>query len=178
VRGSLQPGMSIDEIIILITKHFKTSVNHNSKFCYQESLEHIDVAKVIRLETNHYRQYYDFFMALHTDAKPDSWLEEYFSDICRSGFAFGIFDNAKLVCVSDVPDMPYLSDECQEIGINTLKDYRCCGYAKAVAHASARAIVSNGKCPQWSCAADNGASAKLARNLGFMKLADVVTVGV
>lgn len=39
-------------------------------------------------------------------------------------------------------------------------------------------IIKGGKCPQWSCSADNIASARLAEKIGFIKLSDVLTLTI
>ena len=77
-----------------------------------------------------------------------------------------------------MPDMPYMQDKVQEIGINTLSEYRCKGYAKSVTLSCIKAIIEKGKCPLWSCSTHNTASERLAYSVGFRKLADVLTLGI
>ncbi len=71
-----------------------------------------------------------------------------------------------------------MPDEVQEIGINTLSDYRGKGYATVLCQSCANEIIKNGKVPQWSTAIDNVVSQKLAERVGFVKLADVITVTI
>jgi predicted GNAT family acetyltransferase len=74
--------------------------------------------------------------------------------------------------------MPYMSDEVQEIGINTLSNYRGRGYATIACQGSINEILKNGKIPQWSTSITNIASQKLAEKLGFVKLGDVITLTI
>ena len=74
--------------------------------------------------------------------------------------------------------MPYMENEVQEIGINTISDFRgkCCAVQSAIV--CAENIIKSGKCPQWSCSADNTASSRLAEKVGFTKLSDVLTLTI
>lgn len=68
--------------------------------------------------------------------------------------------------------MPYLPDFIQEIGINTLPDYRGPRYTQLAATACLQSILSSKKCPIWSCEP----SRRLTSSIGFKKLADVLTI--
>ena len=83
-----------------------------------------------------------------------------------------------MVSCTDAPDMPYMEDKVQEIGINTLPQSRRKGYAADACKLCAEMIIQSGKCPIWSCDAGNTASTFLASKIGFDKLADILTLSV
>lgn len=113
-----------------------------------------------------------FFKDCHPQVTDTVWVPAYFAQIAQSGCGFGRWEDGRLVCANDLPGMPYLADQVQEIGINTHPAFRRRGFAIQVCRAAARAMVGRGKCPCWSCAADNEASAALARRVGFAPLGD------
>lgn len=176
IKGKIHYGMSVNEVAIILKGTMNTSIGHSIKFCYSEVPGDIDTSMVDQLNNSHYEQYLEFFLTQHKNVNTDIWLKEYFYRICKNGYAFGIFQNSQLVSVSDAPDMPYIKEMAQEIGINTLKAYQGKGFAKSVVLACIKAIIGQGKCPQWSCSNTNTASELLAYRVGFRKLADVLTI--
>ena len=120
--------------------------------------------------------YHDFFLRCHPLCKDTDWLETYFLQAVNQKLCWGIFDEGQLVCCSDVPTMPYLADKVQEIGIQTLVGYQRRGYALDVCLACAEQILRLEKCPMWSTSADNIASQRLAKRVGFAPYAQVITV--
>ena len=94
------------------------------------------------------------------------------------GLCFGEMADGKLVCANDLPTMPCLPGQVQEIGINTHPEYRQQGLARRVCLTCAHAMVARNICPQWAAAADNVASEHLAYSLGFGKLAEIVTLSL
>lgn len=177
LKSKIQLGMTAEEVSSIIKNLQNITVNHSMKFCLNEIPVNIDTSKVIRLNGSHYKQYLEFFKTQNKNANTDGWLKDYYKDVCRNGYAFGYFMNDKLVSAVDAPDMPYMHDKVQEIGINTLSEYRGKGYAKAVTLSCLKAILEKGKCPQWSCSATNMSSEILAYRVGFRKFADVLTIG-
>ena len=69
-----------------------------------------------------------------------------------------------------------MSNEVQKVGINTLQECRGKGYATDACMKCIEEMLKNGKVPQWSTDINNIASQKLAEKVGFVKLADVITV--
>lgn len=57
-----------------------------------------------------------------------------------------------------------------------MMEYRGKGYAVAACAKCIKEIMKNGKVPQWSTDINNVASKRLAERIGFIKLADVITV--
>jgi predicted GNAT family acetyltransferase len=88
-----------------------------------------------------------------------------------------IVDNL-VVAATDAPFMPYMENEVQEIGINTLNEYRGKGYAKAVCIAAINSLLKQNICPLWSTMAGNIASERLAYSIGFKKYAEILTVSI
>lgn len=178
IKLEIYPGIKTQEMAHIIESIFNTKVKSSIKFCYDNLPDNIDFGDVVNLCDTDYPMYLEFFRTQYPNAKVEGWLEEYFNDMSKKGIVFGIFQNNKLVSATDAPDMPYMDDKVQEIGINTLPEYRCYGYAKLVTLACIKAIIEKEKCPQWSCATSNVASEKLAYGTGFKKLADVLTISI
>lgn len=178
IKDKIQSGMTVDEVAIIMETGLNTPVGRIIKFFYNEIPDNTENTNAVQLSDNHYYQYHKFFMTQYKSANADGWLEEYFHNINRNGYAFGIFEDNKLICVSDAPSMPYMHDKVQEIGINTLPEYRGKGHAKSVALSCIKAIIASDRCPQWSCAASNIASERLAYSVGFHKFADILTLSI
>lgn len=178
IKDQIQPEMTADQVAVIMEVALNVPIGRSIKFCYNQIPSDIDTTNVVQLTDDHYHKYLEFFMTQHRNGSPEGWLEEYFYDISRNGYVFGVFENDKLVSVTDAPDMPYMQDKVQEIGINTLSEYRCKGYAKSVTLSCIKAIIEKGKCPLWSCSTHNTASERLAYSVGFRKLADVLTLGI
>ena len=57
-----------------------------------------------------------------------------------------------------------------DIGVNTLGEYRCRGFASAVASVVARAQQQAGRIPVWSTGDFNSASLRVAQKVGFLEV--------
>jgi len=147
---------------------------HSIKYVFEKALVHQTNAR--KLSTSDYSQYLALFRENNPNCGDTGWLKDYFDDITSLGLCFGVFDNGILASCTDAPGMPYMSEQVQEIGINTRQAYRQKGYAADACAACVNEILRCGKCPQWSTSIDNRASQKLAAKIGFIKLADVFTV--
>jgi predicted GNAT family acetyltransferase len=90
-------------------------------------------------------------------------------------FNHGIILGSKLVSATDAPDM---QESVQEIGINTLKDYRGKGYARAACISLINELLSRNICPLWSTGENNIAPDRLAKSIGFEKLAGILTINI
>ena len=178
IKKKVNSSMTAKEVVNAIEESFNVHLERHIKFYYDKLPGYIGNTKVVKLCHNDYPEYLKFYKTQNPNSKADDWLEEYFYDICKSGLAFGSFQDNKLVSVTDAPDMPYIKNKVQEVGINTLSEYRGKGYAKAVTLECIKSIIEKGKCPQWSCAATNTSSEKLAYSVGFRKLADVITISI
>lgn len=178
IKNLIHSGMIYSEITSILEEVFNSRVGSNIKFYYDKLTRNIDTTNVIKLSTVDFPRYLEFFLAQYPNANIDDWLEHYFSDITKSELSYGISLGNKLVSVTDAPSMPYMEDKVQEIGINTLLEYRGKGFAQSVSLAAIKSIIEKGMCPQWSCYISNTASEKLAYKIGFKKLANVLTVSV
>jgi hypothetical protein len=126
---------------------------------------------IVTLSKSDYRLFLDFTLARGVS----EWegMREYFEKISAAGYCIAKMAGGKVVSLSDTPDMPYLADQVQEVGINTLPGYRRRGYAREVTSACVLKILADGKCPQWTANISNFASHKLAFSLGFKYFGDL-----
>ncbi|GHV13182.1 hypothetical protein FACS1894219_07580 [Clostridia bacterium] len=178
LRNKLVPEMLPDEILRIMRDTFGAETGHNVKYLF----ECVTTSKnnTLTLSDKDFGHYLEFFKAVHPGF-PDSdtdWLEEYFAGMVLDKTCVGVFADDKIVSCTDAPEMPYIPDKVQEIGINTLEAYRGKGYASSVCAKCAENIIANGKVPQWSTQISNIPSQKLAEHIGFKKYADVLTLKV
>ena len=62
----------------------------------------------------------------------------------------------------------------QEIGINTLQEYRGQNYATECCKLCIEKILQKGKTPLWSTSISNIASQKVAEHVGFLKFGEYI----
>jgi predicted GNAT family acetyltransferase len=98
--------------------------------------------------------------------------------MASKNYCHGIIPDNRLVSATDAPDMPYMRESVQEIGITTLKEYRGKGYARAACISLINELLPRNICPLWSTGENNTASDALAKSIGFEKLADVLTINI
>ncbi len=151
----------------------KTPV-HGIKYQYCRRVPPKGIA--VKLDRNRYEEYLVFFKTLHPRLKEYDWLYEYYHEMVDQKACCGVFVDNFLVCCSDNPQMPYMSDQVQEIGINTLQQYRGMGYAKDTCALCVQSITEKGLCPQWSTEVGNGASQRLAERVGFSRYAEYIAL--
>ncbi|MDO4944946.1 MAG: GNAT family N-acetyltransferase [Ruminococcus sp.] len=154
----------VDEIISETSKRYKLKKMQLMIFG-GETAEQYGGAKV--LGGADYPLYEEFFRTAKPQADPDGWLYEYFTEKADKGYFSGYISNGRLVSVCETPDMPYMEEEIQHTGINTLQTERRKGYAKCTAALAAHNLIEKGVCPQWECEADNIASVELAKSIGY-----------
>lgn len=155
---------------------FLGRVRHRKVFYFHEFPSGIDCLDAVMLTKEDYGYYRDFFMTQNPHLSPDGWMEEYFGYLTDHELCFGLFEDDMLVSVTDSPFIPYIPDIITEPGINTLKEYRRKGYAKAVCAAYIKNALERNKVPIWTCRHDNMASVKLAESLGYLEFAELYTV--
>jgi len=154
-----------------LNKLFPAKVEHNIKFVFERQTAFSN-ENVISLSKDDYPVFLKFRLSLGSNVW-DS-MRAYFEKICESGYCLARMVDGVPVSVTDAPSMPFMQDEAQEIGVNTLPYYRRRGYAEEVVSACISRIISEHKCPLWSCNADNHASERLAYSLGFKKFCDLL----
>lgn len=157
-----------DKLIEEISKKYKLKEMKLMIFS-EEKVKQYGKAKI--LKDTDYPLYEQFFRTVKPQADPNGWLNEYFMGKVHKGYFAGYISNGKLVSVCETPDMPYMEDEIQHTGINTLQTERRKGYAKCTAALAAHNLIENGVCPQWECEADNIASVELAKSIGYKEYA-------
>ena len=171
---TLKFGLDIDNIKDSLFTSFGKKPNHNIKYVFSNLPVIQNSAKVLTL--NDYQAYLAFFKTNNPNCKDLSWLHDYFARMTESGTCCGVFIDNILVSCTDSPGMPYMQDKVQEIGINTLPEFRGKGYASLASIKSASQIINDGKCPQWSTSTNNFPSQKLAYRVGFNKLAETLAI--
>ena len=180
IKEKVSSQMTVSSFVSLLREEYGTEPRRGIKFVYaaQDRAGRQHAAGVRKLERTDFPLFYAFFTANNPGAKDTGWLKGYYEDIIGLGFVYGMVLDGKLISVTDLPSMPYMAGQVQEIGINTLKEYRGKGYAKAVCEACIGDLVNNGVCPMWSTGIDNAASEYLAYSLGFQMLAETVIVSL
>lgn len=176
IKSQITPTDSIHTIKLKLSQIFSANLNHHIKYCFNHIPE-IQL-KSRPLVSDDYPLYRNFFISNNPGCKNASWLQDYFMEMVQDNLCWGVFENNLLVSCSDAPGMPYMQEQVQEIGINTLSDYRKNGYAAHACIGMASALIDRRKCPQWSTDIDNIPSQKLAEKVGFVKFADLLTISL
>ncbi|MCL1787400.1 MAG: GNAT family N-acetyltransferase [Defluviitaleaceae bacterium] len=159
----------------VIGEVFDRRPKHAVKYVYRGAPPTVPAVEAKTLTAKDYADYEAFFLAAYPGSNVD-WLREYFNDMVQNQYCAGVYADGLLVSCADAPSMPYLPDKVQEIGIVTLDAYRGRGYASAACRQAAENIVQGGRYPIWSHAYKNAGSRMVAESVGFVKLADVLTL--
>ena len=152
-------------------------IGHSLKFSFNAFPHTLDTSQAVQLTHNDFPHYKLFFETQHPGFSTEG-LREYFESVAFRHYAYGIFQDNRLVSATDAPGIPYMSDLIVEPGINTLQGYRRRGYGRITAGAMVEYLLKNGKVPIWSCGVDNQASSRLAESIGYMKFADVLSLSM
>jgi hypothetical protein len=177
IKDKLEIGMPIEEISTVLGEAFLSKVKHNIKYLYTHH-KSAEGNPALKLSAHDCDAYLDFFKIANQNCKDISWVREYFLELVAKGYSYGVIKDGRLVSVTDAPDMPFMADLAQEIGINTLPLYQGNGYAKYACLSCVQAMLQAGICPQWSTTANNIASQKLAESIGFEKFFDNLSVTI
>ena len=176
LRTKLTTGQSVADVKELLSKVFECDIGHNVKFIFDQLPTEVVIDNVKTLTKTDYQDFETFFKTQHPSATDVSWLPEYFEEMVAENLCVAVYEGGKIVCCTDAPMMPYLENQVQESGVNTLPAYRKKGYAVIVCGQMITNVLANGKVPQWSTTIDNVGSGRLAERVGFKKLADVLTI--
>jgi hypothetical protein len=174
IKFDLNDNNEIEYIKNILEINFSLKVNHNIKYIYKNTVA--DESNAIALTRRHLELFLDFFKKNNPNCEDYSWVSEYFLGLTEKKYSHGIIANDILVSATDAPDMPFMSDYAQEIGINTLEEYRRKGFAKMACISMIKELLSKNICPMWSTGIGNTGSDKLAHSTGFEKYADVLTI--
>lgn len=172
--NNIKAGDKPEDIFSTIKDAYGVTPNKNIKFVFHH-LKHPNIL-MKELKLIDYPLYLQLFIKNNPKCKNTDWLYEYFQEGIKKRCSYGIVVDDLLIAATDAPDMPYMEGEVQEIGVNTLNEYRGKGYTKAVCVAAINSLLKQNICPLWSTMTGNIASEKLAHSVGFKKLADVITV--
>ncbi len=175
LRERIKRICAVDELKQIICNVFEIAPKHNIKYVYAE-MNPIDTCATI-LDKSHFQKFKAFFEECHNIVAGD-WLYEWYLDMIEDKLCCGWMVDDTLVSCTDAPDMPYMQDYVQEIGITTLKLYEGRGYGTQCCLQCISNILKNGKVPIWSTTADNSSSQRLAEKVGFTKLADILTITI
>lgn len=176
VKQQIKTLVTLDYLKQVLAQEFGDYFNHNIKYVFEKIPQRAVISRP--LEKAEYPKYHDFFTKNNPKCKNTKWLIDYFNEMVSEHLCCGVFVDGILVSCSDAPSMPYMQTDVQEIGINTLNEYKGKGYATDACITCANEIIGNGKCPQWSTTIENIASQKLAEKVGFIKLADVISISL
>ncbi len=133
IKKQIQTAGNVDEIKQVMVSAFGNRCCHSIKYVFDRPDKVRQATSYARnLVSAEYLQFKNFFTTNNPGCKETDWLETYFMGLVERHLCCGLFNQDLLVSCSDAPDMPYMSDEVQEIGINTLEPYRRKGYAAQV----------------------------------------------
>ena len=178
IREYFENNTDIDEFRKVVKERLGKHIQHDYKYVFSKLPSEIDLWQARQLTRKDYPAFLRFFANLYPNIEAETWLSGYFKKITAKGYAFGFYIGDELVSATDSPDMPYMKESVVEIGINTLPAHRNQGYAKTVFYAMLKYIISIQKVPIVSCTSSNIASQKLIESMGFIKLADVVSISL
>ncbi|MDR0287463.1 MAG: GNAT family N-acetyltransferase [Clostridiales bacterium] len=171
IKNKVTLGTTVAELNRIMNEAFSLKPEHKIKYIYS-CIKTDDKQFAKRLLISDYKLYLDFFKTTNPNCKDTSWVEDYFVEIVEKGYCHGVIINNLLVSVTDAPDMPFMSNKTQEIGINTLTSFRGKGYGKSACLSCIGEMIRTDICPQWSTVIDNIASQNLAVSIGFEKYFD------
>jgi RimJ/RimL family protein N-acetyltransferase len=175
IKEKLKDFMGVESLKEIFESVYEKKVEHIIKYIYKHIFE--KHKEITILDKEDYNRYLEFFKEIYK-INDYTWVKDYFLELAVKRYCHGIVIDNKLVSVTDAPDMPYMKEYIQEIGINTREEYRGRGYAKDVSLSFIKELLSKNICPIWSTAIDNIASDKLAKSIGFEKLADNLTISL
>lgn len=174
LKSEIHKPMPAEEVRKIMEKSFRQKACDSIKFVFESPREIPSAARV--LTEKDYRDYEDFWLKCNPGCSDTGWLKEYFEEMAQENMCIGVYVDGRIVSCTDAPGMPYMEEQVQEIGINTLKDYRGKGYASMACARCIREMTDRHKVPMWSTSTDNTASRRLAGKTGFAEYAEVISM--
>jgi GNAT superfamily N-acetyltransferase len=165
---------NVEHIKSILETNFSLIVEHSIKYVYKNEMA--VESNAIALTEKHLELFLNFFQKNNPNCEDYSWVDEYFLGLVKKKYCHGVIVGDILVSANDAPDMPFMSDCIQEIGITTLEEYRGKGYARMVCISMIKELLQKNICPMWSTGIGNIVSDKLAHSIGFEKYADVLAI--
>ena len=145
VKEILKADLSIQSIKEILGNKLNWTLGHSLKFYFDDISKVLNTSEATQLTLNEYDDYLVFFNTLNPNTKTNDWLYDYYNSIVDRRYCWGIYEDQKLVSVTDCPDIPYMNDIIVEPGINTLENYRKRGYAKIVTGVLIKFLLENNK---------------------------------
>jgi GNAT superfamily N-acetyltransferase len=173
VLGDVKEDLTSSQAVDHLKRAFPDACQ-GRKFVFRQLPKEIDSSQTVKLSQRDYPAFLKFHLELYAQPISMDWLKPYFDSLVERGYTFGIFVDHLLVSATDAPGMPFMDNQVVEIGINTRKNYRRRGYAKAAVAGMIQQLLRRGLVPMWSCAASNKASRALALSVGFQEMAQTL----
>lgn len=142
-------------------------------YCTSEFIRLFDCDGLRKLELTDIDAFVKMKLSMYPDCDPECLAKDVHRNI-QDGVAFGVFQNGFLVCAAEAPIVAHMQDEVEEIGVDTLPEYRGCGYGKAVVSNATQRSLELGRVPIYRCSAHNEPSVYLAKAIGYRKHADKI----
>lgn len=142
-------------------------------YCSPERCQLFQVQGCRRLEDSDVEAFVKMKLNLYPECDPECLARDIRRNI-RDGIAFGVFQKEKLVAASEAPGIGHMQDLIEEVGVDTLPEYRRRSYGKAVISSMTKAILDIGRIPIYRCNPKNEASVRLAKRIGYERYADII----
>lgn len=148
-------------------QHFR--IKEMYRMYKKESKNDIDISKVISINNEQKKEYFNSFKII----KDDVYKEKKWKEISKNNFLNGIIKDNKIVSMGYISDINY---GMGNIVIQTIEEYQNRGYGKMVVEKISQEALKNGVLPIYWVENKNIASIKLAESLGFKKVVDEIVV--
>lgn len=142
-------------------------------YCTPGNLRLFQVPECRKLRDSDIELYVKTKLDLYPECDRNSLVRDIQRNI-KDGIAFGVFQEGRLVSVSEAPAIGNMQDLIEELGVDTLPEFRRRGYGKAVISLMTKAILDVGRIPIYECSFKNEASIRLAKAVGYEKYADII----
>jgi len=180
-KKMLREGLTLSQIYTLKWRKLIGSLTPSKEtgalvyvlYCKPENLRLFHTPECRKLQGSDAVHYVRMKLDLYPGCDPKLLTKNIRRNI-RDGIAFGVFQEGKLVSVSEAPPIGHMQDMIEEVGVDTLLKYRRRGYGKAVISATTKAIFDIGRIPIYRCSSKNVASIRLAKTVGYEKYADII----
>lgn len=175
LKAAIDSTMSVKEIGQTLERIFQCEAGYGIKYAFRAMPVLLGSLEVKALTGEDYKEYERFFRRCNPNQNIE-WLREYFDEMALKRLCMGVFADGGLVSCTDAPQVPYMAEAVQEIGIHTVYEYRGRGYAAWACSKCMEELLNNHKVPLWSTSIDNTASRRLAEKIGFVELATEIHI--
>ncbi|MFA5561626.1 MAG: GNAT family N-acetyltransferase [Eubacteriales bacterium] len=178
LTGALTPTLPLEGLSECLCRIYEKQPRISVKYTYTDagaqpasSPQAGQPSEAVTLQPQDFADYLQFFTTVFphlTEAEDGEWLHTSFLRGVEKGCCCACYQHGRIVSLTDAPGTPYLSDCTQEVGVNTLPEYRRRGFARQACTLALQNLVQNGYCPLWSTDKTNITSQQLALRLGFI----------